>query len=85
MSDEQTTEQPVQEQPSPEMQKMMLLSAVSHNVSQRTGVQLSPKDVETLLLEVQREQLKRVVYQAYIEVTQPEGNPSEDNETGGVE
>jgi len=61
-----------------------MLQAVVELVEQASGLVLSTQYARELLVEIQREQLKGLIYKAFIAVNQPkEVNPS--TETGAEE
>ena len=49
-----------------------MLEAISQVVEENTGLALNTDYIKELLVEVQREQLKGVVYRAFMAVNQPE-------------
>lgn len=51
-----------------EEQKQGLVQEIAAIIETQTGVQLTPEHIEEMLLEIQREQLKALVYQAFLSV-----------------
>lgn len=61
-----------------------MLEAISQVVEENTGLALNTDYIKELLVEVQREQLKGVVYRAFMAVNQPETTESNPlDPTGG--
>lgn len=53
-----------------ELSEKDLIERIGEVLLERTGINLSPDDIKGLLLEVQKEQLKAMVYKAYAAITE---------------
>lgn len=59
-----------------EEQKQNLVQEIAQVIETQTGVQLSPDFIEELLGDIQREQLKALVYQAFLAIQKSRATPS---------
>lgn len=59
-----------------EEQKQNLVQEIAQVIETQTGVQLSPDFIEELLGDIQREQLKALVYQAFLAIQKNRTTPS---------
>ena len=59
-----------------EEQKQNLVQEIAQVIETQTGVQLSPDFIEELLGDIQREQLKALVYQAFLAIQKNRATPS---------
>ncbi len=63
-----------------EERKNILIEQIIAVIQEQVNLQLSPEAVEELLAEIQREQMKSLVYQAFLAVQRSQGAQLQDEE-----
>lgn len=66
-----------------EERKNVIIEQIIKVLRNQTGIELSPEAVEELMGDIQREQLKGLVYQAFLAIQRGQEGSEEGSEEGG--